>query len=123
MSGKVIVIVDDEPDMAQMLSAFLRIKGYEVYTAYSGQDGLALIESRRPGAVLLDLMLPDIDGLDVCQRLRSAPATAEIPILIISARTEPAIMARAEEMGASGYLTKPIKLPILLDELQRLTGA
>ncbi len=120
MPGKILAIVDDEPLMVDMLSTFLKLKGYQVRGVYSGQEGLSLVEKETPDALLLDLMLPDIDGFKVCQTLRALPAFATMPIIIVSARTDPASKTKAIEAGASAYITKPVRFPDLLAELDRL---
>ncbi len=123
MPAKTVAIVDDEPLMVDMLSTFLRLKGYQVCSAFTGNEGLEMVQIERPDALLLDLMLPDKDGLQVCRELRAQPAFAGIPILIVSARTDPASKANAAEVGASEYLTKPVRLPDLLACLDRLFAA
>jgi DNA-binding response OmpR family regulator len=120
MSGKVIVIIDDEPSLVEMLSIYLRMKGFQTRSANTGQDGLALVQDENPALILLDLMLPDFDGYQVCRQLRSMTEFANLPILIVSAHVEQAIITRAEQAGASGYMTKPIRLPELLGEINRL---
>jgi len=122
-ADKVIAIVDDEPHMVEMLSTFLKIKGYQTRGVNSGQEGLVLVQTEKPDAVLLDLMLPDIEGFEVCQKLRAMPDYAKLPILIVSARTDAASQARAEQAGASAYLTKPVNFPLLMTELDRLIKA
>jgi CheY-like chemotaxis protein len=116
-----VAIIDDEPLLVDMLTTFLKIKGFRVCSADSGEDGLTLVRIEKPDLLLLDLMLPDIDGFKVCQQLRATPDFAQMPILIVSARAESASMAHAETVGATGYMTKPVKLPMLLEEVQRLT--
>jgi CheY-like chemotaxis protein len=116
-----VAIIDDEPLLVDMLTTFLKIKGFRVCSADSGEDGLTLVRIEKPDLLLLDLMLPDIDGFKVCQQLRATPDFAQMPILIVSARAESASMAQAETVGATGYMTKPVKLPMLLEEVQRLT--
>jgi DNA-binding response OmpR family regulator len=123
MSGKVIAIVDDEPHMVDMLSTFLQIKGYQTRGAYSGEEGVTLVQNENPDALLLDLMLPDIEGFEVCQRLRAIPTYATLPILIVTARTDPESRTRADKVGANAYLTKPVKFPELMAELERLFSA
>lgn len=121
--AKVIAIVDDEPNIVDMLSTFLQIKGYEVRMAYSGVDGLALIQVENPHALLLDLMLPDIDGFEVLARLRAMPVFAALPVLVISARTDPQSRTKAEQAGANAYLTKPVRMAELVEHLDRLLDA
>lgn len=120
MSKKKIVIVDDEPHIVDMMSTFLTIKGYDVRGAYTGEGGLSLIHAERPDLVLLDLMLPDIDGFAVCTRLRATDDFARLPVVIVSARTDSASRARAEQAGADAYFTKPVAMPDLVRALDKL---
>lgn len=115
-----LLIVDDEQFTVDMLQTFLEINGYQVFGAYNGEDGLVLVQVERPEVIILDLMLPDIEGYEVCRRLRTGPDTAHLPILILSARAEAASRERAILAGADGYLTKPVQFPVLLSELTRL---
>ena len=120
MPDKVIAIIDDEPHMVEMLSTFLKIKGYQTRGVNSGQEGLVLVQTEQPDALLLDLMLPDIEGFEVLKKLRAMPAYADLPVLIVSARTDAASQTRAKQAGANAYLTKPINFPQLMAELDRL---
>ncbi len=117
---QVVLVVDDEPFIVDMVTTYLGIKGYEVRGAYTGEDGLTLIPLEKPDILLLDLMLPDMEGFEVCARVRAMPDFARMPVVIISARIEPESKARAEKAGANGYLTKPIKMPELLAEVKKL---
>lgn len=120
MAGQVIAIVDDEPHMVDLLSTYLKMRGYEVCGVYSGEDALTLVEVENPDALLLDLMLPDLDGYEVCRRLRQTPAFANLPIIVVSARTDSDSKMLAANAGADAYLTKPVKFPDLIAELNRL---
>lgn len=120
MAEKTIVVVDDEPSIVDMLTTFLKIKGFNVHGAYSGRDGLMLVQTQNPDALLLDLMLPDIDGFDVMQQLRGTPEFAQLPIVIVTARVDIGAKSRAEKLGASDYLTKPVQMPELIGALTRL---
>lgn len=122
MSGKTVVIVDDEPAMVDMLTTFLTMKGFQVHGAYTGMAGLDAIERVHPDIVLLDLMLPDIDGFEVCRRLRSNPAYASLPVVIISARAETEAVERAMGAGANAYMVKPLRFPELLEEIAKLVS-
>ena len=115
-----LLIVDDEPFTVEMLQSFLQINGYETVGALNGEDGLVLVKVEQPEAVILDLMLPDIEGYEVCQRIRSYPDSAKLPVLIVSARTDAASRERAEAAGANGYMIKPVNFSQLLSELKRL---
>jgi DNA-binding response OmpR family regulator len=123
MAGKTIAIVDDEPHIVDMLSTLLQIKGYRTCSADCGEAVLVLLQLEQPDALLLDLMLPDIDGFEVLARLRAAPDYAKLPVLIVSARTDPASKTRAEQAGANGYFTKPVRMPELIAALERLLNS
>jgi DNA-binding response OmpR family regulator len=99
-----ILVVEDEESIASFVSAYLRKDGYEVRTTASGRDALSLAHSERPALVVLDLMLPDLDGLEVCRRLR---ANSDIPVLILTARDDDMDKIVGLEIGADDYLTKP----------------
>jgi DNA-binding response OmpR family regulator len=120
---KVVLVVDDEPAIVDMVTTYLGFKGYEVRGANTGADGLTLIPLERPDILLLDLMLPDMEGFEVCARVRAMPEFARMPVLIISARVDPESMVRAEQVGANGYMVKPIRMPDLLAEVKRLLSA
>jgi DNA-binding response OmpR family regulator len=115
-----LLIVDDEPFTVDMLQTFLEINGFHAVGAFNGEDGLVLIKVEEPEIVILDLMLPDIEGYEVCQRIRGYPDTKNLPVLILSARADAASKERAMAAGADGYLVKPVKFPELLTELNRL---
>jgi len=123
MSDKKIVVVDDEPSIVDMLTTFLEIKGFDVHGAYTGEEGLMLVQAEKPDALLLDLMLPDIDGFDVMQRLRGMPDFARLPIIVVTARADIGAKSRAEKLGANDYLTKPVQMPELMSALDRLLAA
>lgn len=112
-----ILIVDDEPLTVEMLSTFLSLIGHEPVGALSTNqtwDRLAYVE---PDAILLDIMLPDGNGLDICKQLRADERWSNIPVIIISAHTPPRT-AEAKLVGANGYLEKPIKLDSLRSALR-----
>jgi DNA-binding response OmpR family regulator len=115
-----LLIVDDEPATVQMIETFIQIKGYTSASAYSGTDGLAMLELDKPDLVILDLMMPDMEGFEVCKRMRASETFKATPILIISARTDQEAFDKASASGANGYLTKPFQLPALLAEIERL---
>jgi DNA-binding response OmpR family regulator len=111
-----IVIIEDEPDLAMGLRDNLEFEQHTVAHALSGAEGVALVAQRRPDLVLLDIMLPDIDGFEVCRRLRAGGAT--MPILILSARSQEIDKVRGLELGADDYITKPFGLKELLARIQ-----
>jgi len=113
-----ILVVDDEQLTLDMLAAFLRLIGHESVGTLSRQQTLDRLAYDLPDAVLLDIMLPDGSGLDICRELRARPDTAHLPIVMISAYSPP-LVREAEEAGANGYLMKPIRLEDLKAALQR----
>ena len=103
-----------------MLKVFLNMNGFEGIGALNGEDGLVLVKVEQPDLLILDLMLPDIEGYEVCQRIRSFPETAALPVLFLSARVDSASKEKAFAAGADAYLVKPVQFPQLLSELNRL---
>lgn len=115
-----LLIVDDEPFTVDMLQTFLQLNGFETYGAFNGEDGLILVKVEEPQIVILDLMLPDIEGYEVCKRIREYPQTASLPVLVLSARAEAAAKEQALAAGADAFMVKPVQFPALLSELRRL---
>jgi DNA-binding response OmpR family regulator len=115
-----LLIVDDEPLTVEMLSIFLQINGHDCIGAYNGTDGLLMAQTEQPDLLILDLMMPDMEGWEVCATLRAQPAHAKVPVVILSARTDSAAIEQAYASGANVYLTKPPDLIKLLGEVERL---
>jgi DNA-binding response OmpR family regulator len=111
-----VLIVEDDPEINQLLCAYAQIAGFEPDCALSGLDALAASVGGAHGLVLLDLMLPDMDGFEVARRLKAAPATSDIPIVILTALTTEASREHARDVGVIDYMTKPFDP----DELIRL---
>ncbi|MBX3731912.1 MAG: response regulator transcription factor [Verrucomicrobiae bacterium] len=102
-----ILVVDDEPDALELVSFNLKAAGYEVVTADDGGDALKKARQHVPDLLLLDLMLPEVDGLEVCKMLRRDPATAGIPIIMLTAKAAEIDRVLGLELGADDYVTKP----------------
>lgn len=117
---KKVLIVDDDPDGTFMLEQVLSKGGYETESATDGLSGLNKAKAADIGLVLLDVMLPGMDGFEVCRRLRSDPATADLPILMISAKSRPEDREIGLRMGADEYLTKPLRLAQVLEKAEEL---
>ncbi len=107
MKRESIVAIEDEPDLLEVVRYNLAREGYQISGSEDGEEGLDLIRKLRPDLVLLDLMLPGIDGLEVCRRVKYDPATRNIPIIIVSAKGEESDVVTGLEMGADDYMTKP----------------
>jgi len=105
MSGELILLVDDEPNIIELAQLYLEREGYRVLSVGDGRAALKAVEKHRPSLVVLDLMLPEVDGLDVCRRIRSKKDTAAI--LMLTARDEDIDKILGLELGADDYLTKP----------------
>lgn len=115
-----ILSVDDEQDVTRLVEFHLTRAGCEVVTASSGHEALAAVADRRPDLILLDLMLPDIDGFGICEMLRRDPCTAAIPIVILTAWATNDAKNLGLDLGALDYLTKPFSPRDLVDRVQRL---
>jgi two-component system alkaline phosphatase synthesis response regulator PhoP len=102
-----ILIVEDDPDIAALVARYLDKAGYATDRAASGRDALRLVEQKTPDLIVLDLMLPHVDGLEVCRLLRSNDATAAIPVIMLTARAEESDRIVGLELGADDYLAKP----------------
>ncbi len=102
-----ILVVEDDLDVAEMLNAYFRVQGYEVFTVNWGEDGVRACQSHHPDLVILDIRLPDIDGYEVARRLRSDRRTQDIPIIFLTEKRERADKLLGLEVGADDYITKP----------------
>lgn len=105
---KTVLIVEDEPDTAEMLTEMVQLSGYQVLHTFNGYNALDLITKAKPNALLIDLVLPDISGLEVIRRIRQNKSLLHIPIIIISGNNQPEDIQQGITSGASRYLTKPI---------------
>jgi twitching motility two-component system response regulator PilG len=114
-----ILIVEDEESLLRLESILLTSKGYDVVGASNGQQALDVILSDRPDLVLLDIMLPEIDGFEVCNRIKSNPETEGIPVIMVTAKKTGDDMARGEAVGADWYITKPFKSAMVIETIQR----
>jgi DNA-binding response OmpR family regulator len=119
MSAKILV-VDDEPDALELIAFNLKPAGFEVLTAADGETALKLARTTQPALIVLDLMLPQIDGLEVCKILRRDPATAAIPIVMVTAKTGEIDRVLGLELGADDYVTKPFSPRELVLRVKRL---
>lgn len=115
-----IVIVDDEKDILDVLEFNLRSAGYDVFASMTGREGLNLALQQRPDLVILDLMLPDLSGTEVCRMLRETPDVRTIPVMMLSARGEEIDRVVGFELGADDYVTKPFSVRELLLRVKAL---
>ena len=114
---KTVLTVDDDSAITELLAMLLRTHGYEVLTANNGEEAIKFIKEKNPHIVVLDLMMPGMDGWQVCKRVR---AFSNVPIVILSALDDPSLIASALDAGADDYLVKPVSSSILVAHLNRL---
>jgi len=114
MAGQRLLLIEDEEDILELLTYNLQREGYEVRGAVSGEEGLKTTRVWKPDLILLDLMLPGVDGLEVCRALKLGAETRDIPIVMVSAKGEEADIVVGLELGADDYVTKPFSPRLLL---------
>jgi len=117
-----ILIVDDEVDVVAVLELRLKAQGYEVLSASDGKAGLTMARQEKPDLILLDIMIPTIDGYKVCGLLKSDARTTKIPIILFTARAGEETIQLSKEAGADAYILKPFEPSILLAKIQELLG-
>ena len=120
MTKERILIVDDEPDIVQNLKFILEKRDHKVLTAYNGLEALKKAQNERPDLILLDLMLPKMDGYKVCRLLKFDERYKHIPIIMLTARTQESDKSLGEETGADRYVTKPFDTKELLTIIKEL---
>jgi len=103
-----VLVVDDEQELRRLIGLLLEKSGFDVLRAASAFEALDLLRESTPDLIILDVMMPDVDGIELCRQIRSRQQTARTPVLMLSARSEPKIVQSAFEAGASDYLSKPI---------------
>ncbi len=118
-----VLIADDNPQGVELLDAYLGDTGYEVATAFDGEETLHKVRDWRPDLVLLDIMMPKISGFEVCKRLKADPATRDVAVLMITALDQPSDVDRAVDAGTDDYLTKPINQTDLLRRVRALLAS
>lgn len=109
-----VLIVEDEADIANLIQFHIAREGYTAQIAASGRLALEAVEQNKPDLIILDIMLPDLDGLEVCRKIKRSPDTATIPILMVSARGEESDIVVGLELGAEDYVTKPFSPRVLM---------
>ena len=121
VNGHSVLVVEDDPELNQMVGAYAQIAGFEYRAALDGATALREAKARKPDAVVLDLMLPDFDGFEVCRRLRKEPATSHVPIIILSALAGEKDRAAGRECGADEHLAKPFDPDVFMKTLALAT--
>jgi len=111
---KNILVVEDEADIVELITHHLLREGYNVSAVYTGEDALKFVTKSKPDLILLDLMLPGIDGLEICKILKKDTVTAGIPIIMLTAKSEESDIITGLELGADDYITKPFSMKVLV---------
>ena len=122
MNKKILVIEDDRSSL-KLLTHALGHEGYEVLAASDGLTGLKTVQNEHPDLIILDVMLPGLDGYEICRRLRKQPETATVPIIFLSARADQGDMNEGLRMGANAYLTKPVLPSSILAKVESLLAS
>jgi DNA-binding response OmpR family regulator len=120
-----VLVVDDDPAIARLLELNLELDGHQVIIAADGASGIRSVAQDAPDVVVLDIMLPGMDGFEVCRRITSDPASSHLPVVLLSARAVPADRDRGREVGAAGYVVKPfdpLGLTALLEDIVAARG-
>lgn len=113
-----VLVVEDDPDARKVLSLVLKLDGFAVASVADGHEAIAYLEQNRPNLILLDVIMPEVDGYEVCRWIRSNPSTVDVPVVMLSGKNDEKSINRGYEVGANDYLPKPIK-PSKLTKLLR----
>jgi DNA-binding response OmpR family regulator len=122
LAQKVVMIIEDEPDAAELFAEMMRLNGFRVIKTFASTPALPLIAQEKPDLILLDIMMPEISGIEVLRYMRADPELEKIPVVVISARATPVDVRNGLEAGASVYLTKPVGYMDLKNAVDKLLG-
>lgn len=117
---KTVMIIEDETDAAELFGEMMRVNGFRVIKMFSSTPALAIIAQEKPDVILLDIMMPDISGLEVLRYMRREPELAQIPVIVVSAKSMPNDIKIGLEAGASMYLTKPVGFQDLKNAVEKV---
>lgn len=120
---KTVLIIEDEEDAAELFAEMMRVSGFRVIKTSNSAPAMAMITAEKPDVVLLDIMMPEISGLDILRQMRSDPALVNIPVVVVSAQSMPTDIKHGMEAGASTYLTKPVGFFDLKEAVERALGS
>jgi CheY-like chemotaxis protein len=123
MTGKRILLIEDNAVNRRLAQFLLKSKGYEVWEATSAPEAFAALKERRPDLILMDIQLPEVDGLTATRHLKADPATQDIPVVAVTSYAMKGDETRALEAGCSGYVTKPIDKTLFLDTVAKVLAA
>jgi len=118
--AKTILIIEDEVNLSELLKFRLEVNGYLVETAFDGEEGMSKIGTTKPDLVILDIMMPKVDGYEVLRRVKADPKTKNIPIIVLTARSQNKDMDQAKALNADSFISKPFEPKDLLKEIEKL---
>ncbi len=120
---KTVLIVEDEEDAAELFAEMMRVSGFRVLKTSNSAPAISMMASEKPDVIILDIMMPEISGLDILRQMRRDPELANIPVVVVSAKSMPADIKNGMEAGASTYLTKPVGFLELKEAVERAIGS
>ena len=122
MTQKMVLIIEDEEDAAELFSEMMRVSGFRVLTTSKSKPAISMMNEDKPDLVLLDIMMPEVSGLDILRQMRRDPNLSKIPVIVLTAKSMPADIKNGMEAGASTYLTKPVGFQELRDAVESTLG-
>jgi DNA-binding response OmpR family regulator len=123
MEQRTVLVVEDDPDLQELVWFNLRLAGLQVVAVSDGEAALRAVAEHRPDAVVLDVMMPNLDGIAVLRALRADPATVDLPVVVVTARATDTDIWDGWQAGADHYLTKPVRIAALVELITELVGA
>lgn len=120
MLKKKVLFIEDETEIVDLMRTRLEANGYQMFSAYDGEEGLKKVEENKPDLILLDIVIPKINGLIVCQRLKNGSKTKDIPIIVVSASGGKDLPKRCREAGSDDVVIKPFEAEEILDKISKL---
>jgi len=121
--SRTVLIIEDEADAAELFAEMMRVSGFRVLKTSSSAPAITMMIEEKPDVVILDIMMPEVSGLDILRLMRRDPKLARIPVVVVSAKSMPADIKNGMEAGASTYLTKPVGFLELKDAVERVLGS
>jgi CheY-like chemotaxis protein len=123
MDQKTVMIIEDEEDAAELFAEMMRVSGYRIFKTSKSAPAIEMMKAEKPDVILLDIMMPEVSGLDILRMMRQDPVLENIPVIIITAKGMPADIKNGMEAGASTYLTKPVGFLDLKEAVERALGS
>jgi len=123
MTQKTVLIIEDEEDAAELFSEMMRVSGFRVLKTSKSKPAISMMTEDKPDLVLLDIMMPEISGLEILREMRRDPNLSDVPVIVLTAKSMPADIKNGMEAGASTYITKPVGFQELKEAVERTLGS